>query len=107
MTRLHLIYYFPETQIEALREAGHGIGDGFVTLAVNTTASGGAGAQHSVEAFQVRTRCSRGGLALYLLIHAPIHIPQVSQQAVQMLWDGLIDEAKATARPTQTVPTTR
>lgn len=30
---------------------------------------------------------------------------QVSQQAVQMLWDGLLDESKA--GPTQTVPTTR
>ena len=30
---------------------------------------------------------------------------QVSQQAVQMLWDGLLDERKA--EPTQAVPTTR
>lgn len=58
-----IISLTPKTQIEALRESGHGIGDGFVTLAVNTTGAAAsaaagkkkeAGAQHSVEAFQVR-----------------------------------------------------
>lgn len=108
-------------QIEALKEAGRAIGDGLVTLAVNTTgAVGQKGAQHSVEAFQV------GWLLLDLIrgeeqdsaassmpfspcypTHGRVYLSllQVSQQAVQMLWDGLIDESKA--GPTQAVPTTR
>lgn len=50
----HHNHHHIHTQIEALREAGRAVGDGFLTLAVNTTGEKDkGGSQHSVEAFQV------------------------------------------------------